>query len=723
MSTFNTDTVIANVPLFRMAVEFDRNEDGTNDRQVTYTLNRSFVALRIEYDFNSDGIVDCVEKNELNGDNQIMSTHYNYDAAFNDSFERCAHFEYFNGHVCYIRTDGQAVGANERVEHITRLSDGRISYVLIDENPSANDGYETKQFYEYDTDGTHFQTCYDDRPGDGTLDGTVDRIEQFYYDEDGTVIRTEFRERGEHGIFAAVKNEYYEHDGFGRVVKTGFDDNADGTRDKVESYVYDDLDNRIEVSIDSDADGSRDIREQYHFASVYNAMLVRVESFDAVSGDVDSITSLHYNDDGVLVYEAFDIDGDREFDELAFVDGINHRLRIDQDFAAKFFGLGRIVLAGPAEIISETNGGEETDDDEETDDTAGATTIEITSDGIAGLSYNNDSYVLNIAGDALDKIRFFDGIRPVGIGKLVSSSGVVMYTDVIQVEDGRTTLGKLYDDAAENTKDLLASLQSENGASLPSLTDNQTYHLGKLLKVLSGSVGRDEFDLSFVTNVADFIDRALVFHVPRNFDIGYSGPVGDYKTVNFDGNETVVTRIDNDENGTWDESQRFVMNDNREFVRQEFDYSYNGTYAADKIDYLVPGTRTVIYSVVDELEDGQMDFMRIGLGFETNGQDGEDDDSWIRDLSKLRGVDTILLHHASMFQLTDTMLAVLADADGNGTADAGYTLTFKGDSEGLDLGSSFQTTGQTREVDSEDFILYTGANITILVDPDISVST
>ena len=287
---------------------FDTDDDGTTDRSEAYTYNSGGTLIRTAFDDDADGRIERTAFDPDGDGTADRIDHYTYD---DDGARR----------VIRRDVDLDDDGTINRTAHLN--AEGRWERVDLDADDDGN--IDRSDHYTFAADGTRSltRTAFDT---DG--DGTADRSEAYTYNESGTLIRTAF-----------------DDDADGRIDRTAFDPDGDGTADRIDHYTYDndgarrvirrdvDLDddgtiNRTahlnaegrweRVDLDADDDGNIDRSDHYTFAADGTRSLTRTAFDTDGDGTADRSEAYTYNESGTLIRTAFDDDADGRIDRTAF---------------------------------------------------------------------------------------------------------------------------------------------------------------------------------------------------------------------------------------------------------------------------------------------------------------------------------------------------------------------------------------------------------------------
>ena len=274
--------------------DFDGDGDGTTDRSEAYIYNGDGNRIRIRFDDDNDGNIDRTAFDPDGDGTANRIDHYTYD---DDGARRVIRRDF----------DLDDDGTINRTVHLN--AEGRWERVDLDADDDGN--IDRSDHYTFAADGARSLTRTDFDVDD---DGTADRSETYTYNSDGTLIRTNF-----------------DDDADGTIDRTAFDPDGDGTADRIDHYTYDDdgarrvvrrdfdLDddgtiNRTvhlnaegrweRVDLDADDDGNIDRSDHYTFAAGGTRSLTRTETYT-------------YNSDGTLIRTEFDDDADGNIDRAA----------------------------------------------------------------------------------------------------------------------------------------------------------------------------------------------------------------------------------------------------------------------------------------------------------------------------------------------------------------------------------------------------------------------
>ena len=299
--------------------DFDTDGDGTADRSETYTYNSDGTLIRTAFDDDADGKIDRTAFDPDGDGTANRIDHYTYG---DDGARRVIRRDF----------DLDDDGTINRTVHLN--AEGRWERVDLDADDDGN--IDRSDHYTFAADGTRSLTRTDFDVDD---DGTADRSETYTYNSGGTLIRTAF-----------------DDDADGNIDRTAFDPDSDGTADRIDHYTYDDdgarrvirrdfdldddgtinrtahlnADGRWErVDLDADDDGNIDRSDRYTFAADGARSLTRTDFDTDGDGTADRSETYTYNSDGALIRTAFDDDADGAIDRTAFDpdgDGIADRI-------------------------------------------------------------------------------------------------------------------------------------------------------------------------------------------------------------------------------------------------------------------------------------------------------------------------------------------------------------------------------------------------------------
>lgn len=137
------------------------------------------------------------------------------------------------------------------------------------------------------------------------------------------------------------------------------------------------------------------------------------------------------------------------------------------------------------------------------------------------------------------------------------------------------------------------------------------------------------------------------------------------------------------------------------------------------------------YSLYNRDWDSWMDHLVFEGSFDGRGNDGvqrlsggDSESVLIPNLRDVVRLESIHLPEAGLeLQISDADLSVLADGNGDGSPDAGYTLSIQGDSnDGVSLGGGTVAAGGYRYREGEWYVEYKSSAGTVFVDADVAVS-
>ena len=300
--------------------DFDVDDDGTADRSETYTYNSDGALIRTNFDDDADGAIDRTAFDPDGDGIADRIDHYTYD---DDGARRVIRRDF----------DLDDDGTINRTAHLN--ADGRWERVDLDADGDGN--IDRSDRYTFAADGARSLTRTDFDVDD---DGTADRTETYTYNSDGALIRTNFDDDADgaidrtafdpdgDGIADRIDHYTYDDDGARRVIRRDFDLDDDGT---INRTAHLNADGRWErVDLDADGDGNIDRSDRYTFAADGARSLTRTDFDVDDDGTADRTETYTYNSDGALIRTNFDDNNDGAIDRTAFdPDGDGTADRID----------------------------------------------------------------------------------------------------------------------------------------------------------------------------------------------------------------------------------------------------------------------------------------------------------------------------------------------------------------------------------------------------------
>jgi len=203
----------------------DTNADGTDDRITTYELDADGRVLRELFDDDGNGLPNRINAYAYDAAGHLVLTQRdtNGDAAFD---ERTT-YEYDGaGRQQRILYDTNADGTADSITTYEYDAAGNRNRILADLDADGTPDEETR--YSYDAAGHEIRSAWDQ-----DLDGTPERIIRQEYDAAGN------RTRWTHEYLGAiVRDDAYQYDARGNLVRSESDTDGDGTIDEITTYAY-----------------------------------------------------------------------------------------------------------------------------------------------------------------------------------------------------------------------------------------------------------------------------------------------------------------------------------------------------------------------------------------------------------------------------------------------------------------------------------------------------
>ena len=201
-----------------------------------------------------------------------------FDLDDDGTINRTAHLN-AEGRWERVDLDADDDGNIDRSDHYTFAADGARSLTRTDFDVDDDGTADRSETYTYNSGGTLIRTAFDD-----DADGNIDRT-AFDPDSDGTADR--------------INHYTSDDDGARRVIRRDFDLDDDGT---INRTAHLNAEGRWErVDLDADDDGNIDRSDHYTFAADGARSLTRTETYT-------------YNSDGALIRTNFDDDADGNID-------------------------------------------------------------------------------------------------------------------------------------------------------------------------------------------------------------------------------------------------------------------------------------------------------------------------------------------------------------------------------------------------------------------------
>ena len=288
--------------------DFDVDDDGTADRSETYTYNSGGTLIRTAFDDNNDGAIDRTAFDPDSDGTANRIDHYTYDddgarrvirrdfdLDDDGTINRTAHLN-AEGRWERVDLDADDDGNIDRSDHYTFAADGARSLTRTDFDVDDDGTADRSETYTYNSNGTLIRTAFDD-----DADGAIDRT-AFDPDSDGTANR--------------IDHYTYDDDGARRVIRRDFDLDDDGT---INRTAHLNAEGRWErVDLDADDDGNIDRSDHYTFAADGARSLTRTDFDVDDDGTADRSETYTYNSGGTLIRTAFDDNNDGAIDRTAF---------------------------------------------------------------------------------------------------------------------------------------------------------------------------------------------------------------------------------------------------------------------------------------------------------------------------------------------------------------------------------------------------------------------
>ena len=675
---------------------FDTDGDGTADRSEAYTYNSGGTLIRTAFDDNNDATIDRTAFDPDSDGTADRIDHYTYD---DDGARR----------VIRRDVDLDDDGNIDRTAHLN--AEGRWERVDLDADDDGN--IDRSDHYTFAADGTRSltRTAFDT---DG--DGTADRSEAYTYNSDGTLIRTAF-----------------DDDADGRIDRTAFDPDGDGTADRIDHYTYDDdgarrvirrdvdLDddgtiNRTahlnaegrweRVDLDADDDGNIDRSDHYTFAADGTRSLTRTAFDTDGDGTADRSEAYTYNESGTLIRTAFDDDADGRIDRTAFdPDGDGTADRIDH-YTYDDDGARRVIrrdvdLDDDGTINRTTHLNAEgrwervdldADDDGNidrsdhytfaADGTRSLTRTAFDTDG-DGTADRSEAYTYN-SGGTLIRTAFDDDAD----GRIdrtafdTDGDGTADRSEAYTYNSGGTLIRTAFDDNNDATIDRTAFDPDSDGTA--DRIDHYTYDDDGARRVIRRDVDLD--DDGTINRTAHLNAEGRWERVDLDADDDGNIDRSDHYTFAADGTRSLTrTAFDTDGDGTADRSEAYTYNSDGTLIRTAFDddadgridrtaFDPDGDGTADRIDHYTyddDGARRVIRRDVDLDDDGTINrtaHLNAEGRWERVDLDADDDGNIDRSD-----------HYTFAADGTRSLTRTAFDDDGDGTADRSEAYSYDDD--------------------------------------------
>ena len=530
--------------------DFDVDDDGTADRSETYTHNSGGTLIRTAFDDDADGNIDRTAFDPDGDGTADRIDHYTSD---DDGPRRVIRRDF----------DLDDDGTINRTAHLN--ADGRWERVDLDTDDDGN--IDRSDHYTFAADGARSLTRTDFDVDD---DGTADRSETYTYNSGGTLIRTAF-----------------DDDADGNIDRTAFDPDSDGTADRIDHYTYDDdgarrvirrdfdldddgtinrtahlnADGRWErVDLDADDDGNIDRSDHYTFAADGARSLTRTDFDVDDDGTADRSETYTYNSDGTLIRTAFDDDNDGTIDRTAFdPDSDGTADRIDH-YTSDDDGARRVIRRD----------------------------FDLDDDG----TINRTAHL--------------------------NADGRWERVDLDADDDGNIDRSDHYTFAADGARSLTRTDFDTDGDGTADRSETYTYNSdGALIRTAfdddaDGAIDRTAFDPDG-DGIADRIDHYTYDDdgarrvIRRDFDLDDDGTINRTAHLNAEGRWERVD-LDADDDGNIDRSDHytFAADGARSLTRTDFDVDDDGT--ADRSEtYTYNSGGTLIRTAFDDNNDGAID--------------------------------------------------------------------------------------------------------------------
>ena len=648
---------------------FDDDGDGTADRSEAYTYNESGTLIRTAFDDDADGRIDRTAFDPDGDGTADRIDHYTYD---DDGARR----------VIRRDVDLDDDGTINRTAHLN--AEGRWERVDLDADDDGN--IDRSDHYTFAADGTRSltRTAFDT---DG--DGTADRSEAYTYNESGTLIRTAF-----------------DDDADGRIERTAFDPDGDGTADRIDHYTYDDdgarrvirrdfdLDddgtiNRTahlnaegrweRVDLDADDDGNIDRSDHYTFDDDGTRSLTRTAFDDDGDGTIDRSEAYTYNSGGTLIRTAFDDDADGRIDRTAFdPDGDGTADRIDH-YTYDDDGARRVIRRDV-----------DLDDDGTINRTA-----HLNAEGRwerVDLDADDDGNI-----DRSDHYAFAaDGTRSLTrTGFDTDGDGTADRSEAYTYNSGGTLIRTAFDDDADGRIDRTAF--DPDGDGTADRIDHYTYDNDGARRVI-----RRDFDLDddgTINRTAHLNAEGRWERVDLDADDDGNIDRSDHYTFAADGTRSLTrSAFDDDGDGTADRSEAYTYNESGTLIRTAFDddadgriertaFDPDGDGTADRIDHYTydsDGARRVTRRDFDLDDDGTINrtaHLNAEGRWERVDLDADDDGNIDRSDHYTFAADGTRSLTRTAFDVDDdgTIDRTAFDPDGDGTVDRIDHYTYDND--------------------------------------------
>ncbi len=729
--------------------ERDSDNDGTPDR-ISHDADSDGNAELIEHDDDDNGTIDRTE-HDADSDGTPERIVHNADAAgVNVRTEDDAND---NGTIERTRHDANGDGTPERIEY-DQDENGTIDLTTSD---SDGDGYADLWEWDTDEDGTADFRGYD-TDNNGTVNYYENRFDRggaqlrFDYDRDenGTIDLTAFDSDGdrraellhfdtdEDGTPEATG---YDTDDDGRVNYYEIDSNQDGTLD---GYILDEDDNGSPdfSQVDSDqngvfesatrspdATGSRVIRVDNLLVTQPSEVISydRLGRISAISVDSDQNGTAEEHQ--TYIYNSFDPLGrvvEDAADSALDEGGIDGSLDdIHYYFHGAYIptsadGQVRVVTAAnpqsegglPTGIAIDFNGDGTVDAEG-----APAVNVESVSEDVNGTTTDllNQPSIQTVFFEPDDTVR--DPENPYWVEHLVHGyTGNLLHATVI-AGDSIYMHGSF---AAINMAYTYGTIDSQPDSDL---------HVSRIQYDVTHGIGEDAT-------------------VDREWGEAYSytlttGP--DEVTQIIDTIRKDVFSTDHDGTADPDRTELYHYDENGMIESVEIDSvgtdgtgTADGTYDSTETYFYGPGAfydsyrdtgKMFVYKTVDDDRDGTADSLDFANGVTYSFAPGADELDALVGIASINLSGTaddpaypaILIDGVTTLTITDEVLSALADRDGDGTADTGYTLTI--DSDGTNdvvrIGAGIEMVAGSD--DGEGRVYHQGTDGVIYIDPDITV--
>ncbi|WP_420011464.1 hypothetical protein [Tateyamaria sp.] len=250
---------------------------------------------RTAFDPDGDGTADRIDHYTYDDDGTRRVIRRDFDLDDDGTINRTAHLN-AEGRWERVDLDADDDGNIDRSDHYTFAADGARSLTRTDFDVDDDGTTDRSETYTYNSNGTLIRTAFDD-----DADGKIDRTA---FDPDGG------------GTADRIDHYTYDDDGARRVIRTDFDLDDDGT---INRTAHLNAEGRWErVDLDADDDGNIDRSDHYTFAAGGTRSLTRTDFDVDDDGTADRSETYTYNSGGTLIRTAFDDNNDGAIDRTAF---------------------------------------------------------------------------------------------------------------------------------------------------------------------------------------------------------------------------------------------------------------------------------------------------------------------------------------------------------------------------------------------------------------------